>query len=167
MKMQFAQSTLAVCVLCFSALQIKQPNLNSNGRIASSDNTPTANNTSTANNIQAELNILNAETSTTNIFNDLMQYLKLVKDPQTAVFIAPKIQTVNTKIEIVIEQISTLTASERDQLAILTFDNLGLIERLIDEVIHMPGVAPILEPVVAPLMGKLSILAQIHTDANA
>jgi hypothetical protein len=95
----------------------------------------------------------------TELFGGLTSVLKGVTDKETAKQALPELKNLAPLLASLEEEAGTLPAEEKPAFATFIGKNLGILSRLIDTVMAIPGVKDVLGPTVTSMMESLTRLA--------
>jgi hypothetical protein len=87
--------------------------------------------------------------------------LRGVDNRASATAALPRIQAAAKNMERLAIQSAALPADGRTALAEATHDDMGKLNTLMDRVVDLPGVAPVLQPTIAALRGRMDAIAMV------
>ncbi len=110
--------------------------------------------------ISIDPKFLEAGKTAATLFNGLTNVLGGVKDEASAKAALPELATFGPLLTTLEEETAKLPADEKPAFATVIGENLGLLQKLIDTVMAIPGVKEVLGPQVTPLVEALGKLAK-------
>jgi hypothetical protein len=96
----------------------------------------------------------------TELFGGLGSVLKGVTDEATARAVIPELEKMAPMLATLETEVEALPAEEKPAFAEFIGKNLGMLQKVIDTVMALPGVKALLGPVVAPMIETLGKLAK-------
>jgi hypothetical protein len=96
----------------------------------------------------------------TELFGGLTSVLKGVTNEDTAKAALPELEKLSPMLGQLTEEAGKLPAEEKPVFAEFVSKNIGLLQKVIDTVMALPGVKDLLGPVVAPMVETLSKLSK-------
>ena len=109
--------------------------------------------------ISIDPKFLEAGKTAGSLFTGLTKVLKGVTDVDSAKLALPELEKLAPMLSTLETEAGKLPADEQPALAEVIGKNVGLLQKVIDTVMAIPGVKELLGPVVAPMVETLTTLA--------